>query len=82
MQIRDVIVFITILLVWIVSYGVAIQALIFPFQDASWDLLYNVFYIPFWQIHGQFYFDHMNGTKQCTGSIDCDADCTNNVVYV
>ncbi|XP_062504046.1 transient receptor potential cation channel subfamily M member 1-like [Corticium candelabrum] len=70
-MIRDVIVFITILLVWIVSYGVAIQALIFPFQDASWDLLYNVFYIPFWQIHGQFYFDHMNGesVENC-GSID------------
>ncbi|XP_062504034.1 transient receptor potential cation channel subfamily M member-like 2 [Corticium candelabrum] len=62
-MIGDVIVFIAILLVWILSYGIAVQALLFPFQDASWEMLKNVIYIPFWQLHGELFLDYVEGKE-------------------
>jgi hypothetical protein len=56
----DVIVFMCILLVWVLSYGVAVQALLFPFQEASWDLLFKVIEVPYWQIHGEIFLEHLS----------------------
>jgi hypothetical protein len=63
----DVIVFMCILLVWVLSYGVAVQALLFPFQEASWDLLFKVIEVPYWQIHGEIFLEHLSGeaTDNC-----------------
>jgi hypothetical protein len=36
--------------VFILSYGVASQALLFPNAKAEWILVKNVLYAPYWQI--------------------------------
>ena len=59
-QMVDAIVFMSILLVWVVSYGVAVQALLFPFQEASWI---NIFEVPYWQIHGYVFLEYCTGNK-------------------
>lgn len=64
LQIHDVILFVTILGVCLVGYGVAIQAILFPFEEPSWDLLLNVVYVPFWQIHGELFLDRFRGTTE------------------
>ena len=58
----DVLVFISILLVWVISYGVAVQALLFPFEEASWDLIIKIVEVPYWQIHGQIFLEQLSGT--------------------
>ena len=57
----DVVVFMCILLVVVLSYGVAVQVLLFPFQEPSWDLLIKVLEVPYWQIHGEIFLGHLSG---------------------
>ena len=53
----DVFAFVGILLVFLVSYGVAVQTLLFPFEEPSWHLLVNVLYEPFFLIYGRLFLD-------------------------
>jgi transient receptor potential cation channel subfamily M protein 2 len=60
-MIGDVAVFLNILLVWLISYGVAVQALLFPFEEGSWSLLRKIVEVPYWQMHGEIFFEHLSG---------------------
>ena len=46
-----------ILMVFIVSFGVAFQALVDPNKEPSWELLSNVLWRSYWQMLGQVFLD-------------------------
>lgn len=54
---KDVVYFVGILLVFLLSYGIAVQALLFPFQEPSWRILTNVLYEPFFHIYGELFLE-------------------------
>lgn len=64
----DVMFFVCVLLVFMISYGTVVQALRYPNSPLSWSLLSSVIYHPFWFIHGQFDLDEMEGNVQPVNS--------------
>ena len=52
---RDLIYFILILLVFIVSFGVGFQALLDPHEPVSWYTLVGVFWRTYWQMYGELF---------------------------
>ena len=49
--------FLVILLVFIVSFGIAFQAMVEPNADQSFDLIWKILYRPYWQTFGDLFLD-------------------------
>ncbi|ELT91987.1 hypothetical protein CAPTEDRAFT_196769 [Capitella teleta] len=56
-MLRDLFQFILILMVFIVSFGVAFQAILDSNQPPSWTLLVNVIWRPYWQMFGELFLE-------------------------
>ncbi|XP_013384358.1 transient receptor potential cation channel subfamily M member 2 isoform X1 [Lingula anatina] len=68
-MITDVIFFVMILLVFLLAYGVAVQALLYPNHKRDWSILKDVVYIPYWQMYGDLFLDETSGKiDQCTSN--------------
>ncbi|XP_022086912.1 transient receptor potential cation channel subfamily M member 3-like isoform X2 [Acanthaster planci] len=59
-MIRDLLYFMLILLVFLVSYGVARQAILYPRSEWEWKILADIFLIPYWQVYGELFPDAEN----------------------
>ena len=57
--------FMGIMGLFIVSYGVASRALRFPRSQWSWHLLMNVIYMPYWQVYGELNLSGVEGENHC-----------------
>ncbi|CAD5113778.1 DgyrCDS2946 [Dimorphilus gyrociliatus] len=66
-MVKDMLYFIVILLVVLMSFGVARQSITYPNQDPDWSLLKHIFLKPYFMLYGEVY----------AGEID-PADCVNN----
>ena len=46
-----------LLIIFIIAYGVANQAIIDPFRDFNWTnmgpLIYDIILLPYWQMYGE-----------------------------
>ena len=60
-QATDLLKFTGIMALIIVSYGVALQALLFPASDLSPELIVKVLYKPYWQIYGELFLQDIEG---------------------
>ncbi|XP_028852656.1 transient receptor potential cation channel subfamily M member 3 isoform X5 [Denticeps clupeoides] len=63
----DMMYFVIIMLVVLMSFGVARQAILNPNEDPSWMLARNIFFMPYWMIYGEVFadqIDHVNIRKQ------------------
>ncbi|XP_018411159.1 PREDICTED: transient receptor potential cation channel subfamily M member 3 isoform X4 [Nanorana parkeri] len=56
----DMMYFVIIMLVVLMSFGVARQAILFPSEEASWKLAKNIFYMPYWMIYGEVFADQID----------------------
>ncbi|XP_071080580.1 transient receptor potential cation channel subfamily M member 8-like isoform X2 [Haliotis cracherodii] len=61
-MISDTASFMTILLVFVFSYGVVSHSVLFPQASAEWRLLYDVPHRAYWQIYGEFFLDDLQDT--------------------
>ncbi|XP_067885155.1 transient receptor potential cation channel subfamily M member 3 [Heterodontus francisci] len=52
--------FVIIMLVILMSFGVARQAILHPNEDPSWRLARNIFYMPYWMIYGEVFADQID----------------------
>ncbi|XP_058231607.1 transient receptor potential cation channel subfamily M member 3 isoform X7 [Hemibagrus wyckioides] len=62
----DMMYFVIIMLVVLMSFGVARQAILNPNEDPSWMLARNIFFMPYWMIYGEVFadqIDHVNSRK-------------------
>ncbi|XP_017162231.1 transient receptor potential cation channel subfamily M member 3 isoform X4 [Poecilia reticulata] len=62
----DMMYFVIIMLVVLMSFGVARQAILNPNEDPSWMLARNIFFMPYWMIYGEVFadqIDHMHSKK-------------------
>lgn len=50
-----------ILAVFVLSFGVTYQANLFPNSEASWKLLKDIVYIPYWQMYGELFLENIEG---------------------
>ncbi len=53
--------FVFLLVVFILAYGVASQAIIDPYRQFSWDgvwpLMFEIMFLPYWQMYGELSLD-------------------------
>ncbi|XP_053725626.1 transient receptor potential cation channel subfamily M member 3 isoform X3 [Synchiropus splendidus] len=62
----DMMYFVIIMLVVLMSFGVARQAILNPNEDPSWMLARNIFFMPYWMIYGEVFadqIDHMHSRR-------------------
>ena len=64
-QLTDLMFFIAILLVVILAYGVASQALRYPNSEKEWVLMKNIVYLPYWQMYGELFLEEVEGKVIC-----------------
>jgi len=67
--------FVLIMMVFIVSYGVASHALRYPHEEASWATLKDIIYLPYWSLYGELNLDLVEGESRRMISL-----CINTVV--
>ena len=59
-QMIDMLYFVVIMLVVLMSFGVARQAILHPDEEPSWKLARNIFYMPYWMIYGEVFADQID----------------------
>lgn len=60
LQMIDMLYFVVIMLVVLMSFGVARQAILHPDEEPSWRLARNIFYMPYWMIYGEVFADQID----------------------
>lgn len=63
LQVTDLMFFLLLLAVFLVAYGIAQQALLYPNSTKSWSILLGVFYDPYFSIYGDFNLQELEGYK-------------------
>ncbi|CAB1338835.1 unnamed protein product, partial [Coregonus sp. 'balchen'] len=56
----DMLYFVVIMLVVLMSFGVARQAILHPDEIPTWRLARNIFYMPYWMIYGEVFADSID----------------------
>ena len=68
-QLEDLKQFVFILLIFIIAYGIALQAVSFPgpgkFQRSFWEVLRGIVDLPYWQMYGELFLEEISGN--CPG---------------
>lgn len=59
-MVKNMIYFVVLLLVVLMSFGVSRQAILFPNNDASWRLIREVYYQPYFMLYGEVFADHID----------------------
>ncbi|XP_031426124.1 transient receptor potential cation channel subfamily M member 3 isoform X5 [Clupea harengus] len=60
----DMMYFVIIMLVVLMSFGVARQAILHPNEDPSWMLARNIFFMPYWMIYGEVFADQIDHSRK------------------
>uniref|UniRef100_A0AAG5D5K6 Transient receptor potential cation channel trpm n=1 Tax=Anopheles atroparvus TaxID=41427 RepID=A0AAG5D5K6_ANOAO len=59
-MVKNMIYFVVLLLVVLMSFGVSRQAILFPNNDASWRLVREVYYQPYFMLYGEVFADDID----------------------
>ncbi|CAG0904044.1 unnamed protein product, partial [Darwinula stevensoni] len=65
-MIIDVVMFLFLLLVFILGYGIASQSLIRPYRQLSWGVVSDVISTPYWQMYGELLLEELKVDKDST----------------
>jgi len=57
----DLAFFLLLFAVFLLSYGIAAQALMYPNSAPTWDVLVNVLYDPYFNIYGNMNLEELQG---------------------
>ena len=60
-QMLDLSYFVIILFVFIVGYGVASQAILYPNNPLDWVLIKDVLHMAYFQIYGELFLEDIEG---------------------
>lgn len=56
-QTVDMLYFLLIMVVFLLAYGVAQQAILYPNEEGSWAVLSGVFFRPYFQVYGELFVE-------------------------
>ena len=75
-QIPEIITFMLLLIVFILAYGVAIQAIIDPYREFSLEtigkVLFSIVFMPYWQMYGELSLEDI-AVQDSTGCWNAEA---------
>ncbi|XP_053406588.1 transient receptor potential cation channel subfamily M member-like 2 [Mercenaria mercenaria] len=63
--------FVMVLFVFLLAYGVASQGLLYDLRTPSWAILKDVVYFPYWQLYGEIFLEEIDGEDCSAGMTDC-----------
>ncbi|KAM9183731.1 transient receptor potential cation channel subfamily M member 1 [Dugong dugon] len=75
----DMLYFVVIMLVVLMSFGVARQAILHPDEEPSWRLARNIFYMPYWMIYGEVFADQIDRKNRIHTQAFLPAPCGENL---
>ncbi|BFY97240.1 hypothetical protein BsWGS_00280 [Bradybaena similaris] len=61
--------FIMVLVVFLLAYGVASQALLYKHRETSWLILKDIVYFPYWQLFGELFLEELETDDTCTAAL-------------
>ncbi|KAA3674243.1 transient receptor potential cation channel subfamily M member 3 [Paragonimus westermani] len=68
-MLTELLIFIFILVVILVSYGVAVQALLYPNQtEFDWNTVRDALYYPYWNLYGELNLEYSFGSRSVSKS--------------
>lgn len=56
-QTVDMLYFLLIMVIFLLAYGVAQQAILYPNEAASWSMLSRILFRPYFQVYGELFVD-------------------------
>lgn len=59
-MVKNMIYFVVLLLVVLLSFGVSRQAILFPNEEASWRLIREVYFQPYFMLYGEVFADKID----------------------
>ena len=71
-----------LLIVFILAYGVAIQAIIDPYRELSWqkfsEIARDIFFLPYWQMYGELSLESLEviDSTNCNETLPQDGYCS------
>jgi transient receptor potential cation channel subfamily M protein 1 len=68
-QVVDMLTFIVILLVVLMSFGVARQSILHPYEEPSWMLARDIFLMPYFMLYGEVYADEIDRKSVLAGKV-------------
>ncbi|KAL3837266.1 hypothetical protein ACJMK2_022633 [Sinanodonta woodiana] len=69
-MVRNLTSFFVMLIIFIVAYAIASQAILYPNTEISFNLLWVIFRRPYWNIYGELMLDEIEGTNDCTNILE------------
>ncbi|CAG9564216.1 unnamed protein product [Danaus chrysippus] len=70
-MVKNMIYFVVLLLVVLMSFGVARQAILYPDKEASWYLIREVFFQPYFMLYGEVFAEQMAPPCGLPGLEEC-----------
>ena len=55
--------FLFIMVVFLLAYGVASHAILYPQGEPSWSLISKIFFRPYFQIYGELFLESLEDTS-------------------
>eukprot|EP00050_Salpingoeca_kvevrii_P012858 m.25176 g.25176 ORF g.25176 m.25176 type:complete len:1412 (-) comp4404_c0_seq1:117-4352(-) len=68
-MVNDMIVFIALLVVFLVSFGVATHAILFPFRSPDYFTFQSIIFRPYFQAFGELFLEDIQSETLCLGPI-------------
>ncbi|KAL3837257.1 hypothetical protein ACJMK2_022625, partial [Sinanodonta woodiana] len=69
-MVRNLTSFFVMMLIFIVAYAIASQAILYPNTEISFNLFKVIFRRPYWNIYGELMLDEIEGTNDCTNIVE------------
>ncbi|XP_070581222.1 transient receptor potential cation channel subfamily M member-like 2 isoform X2 [Ptychodera flava] len=77
-MVQDLVYFVAVLIVFIMAFGVACEALLYPNHDPTLMLIPKVVYKPYWQMYGELFLEEIEGrldNETCYSEPRLDGHC-------
>ncbi|GFO25838.1 transient receptor potential cation channel subfamily m member 3-like [Plakobranchus ocellatus] len=68
--------FLMVLMVFLLAYGVASQGLLYRQRDRDWLILKDILYFPYWQLYGEIFLEEIETDDQCVQDLVLAANGT------
>ncbi|CAL1527369.1 unnamed protein product [Lymnaea stagnalis] len=68
--------FVMVLMVFLLAYGVASQGLLYKNRNKDWIILKDILYFPYWQLFGEIFFDELETDSVCQASLTATLNIT------
>eukprot|EP00057_Strongylocentrotus_purpuratus_P005699 XP_003731577.2 PREDICTED: transient receptor potential cation channel subfamily M member 5 [Strongylocentrotus purpuratus] len=78
---NDLVVFMCILMVFLLAYGIACQAVLFPHVTDTRQMLKGIFYRSYFQIYGELFLEELEGRNDCSNEDPTMEPCPANTWF-